>query len=118
MYPIFCEHRNTISPCFFKFRFLSHFLFLKEIKTLLAYSSSKESKTYVVPDTVTSIKNGAFGGNESPQGKPSGIEDSTLEYSHMRETNPRTPAVTAPRGAVLTAEGYAPNKTSSFFNIY
>jgi len=28
----------------------------------------------------------------------------------MRGTNPRTPVLTAPRGAVLTAEGYALNK--------
>jgi len=52
--------------------------------------------------------------NESPQGKPSGIEDSTLKYYRMRGTNPAPhPALTAPRGAVLTAEGYALNKKNT-----
>lgn len=37
----------------------------KETKTLLAYPDGKESKTYVVPDTVTRIKNGAFCGNKN-----------------------------------------------------
>jgi hypothetical protein len=49
--------------------------------------------------------------NELPQSKLCGIEDFTLKSFRKRgNKSPAPPVGTAPRGAVLTAEGYALNK--------